>query len=158
MLWGHTNCPIVEGWQSRLRTKFAMAGKRNEGFDIAMQAQVSTHSALSCRRRGHICGCCPGGAAAATFPAPLSRNHCELHALRRGFCRCVPNREAGQADLLLPPNPLHYCAVCQETCRLMRCEDSAANSAIAGAATAALLLNLQSIHIAPKHTGQFVVL
>ena len=34
-------------------------------------------------------------------------------------------------------------AVCQETSRLLRCDDSAANSIVAGAATGALLLGLQ---------------
>ncbi|KAL3157014.1 hypothetical protein ABBQ38_001265 [Trebouxia sp. C0009 RCD-2024] len=34
-------------------------------------------------------------------------------------------------------------AACQETSRLLRCEDSAANSVVAGAATGALLLGLQ---------------
>lgn len=33
--------------------------------------------------------------------------------------------------------------VCQETSRLLRCEDSPANSVVAGAASGALLLGLQ---------------
>ena len=49
---------------------------------------------------------------------------------------CVDLSQQGQQKLKLT-------AVCQETSRLLRCEDSAANSIVAGAATGALLLGLQ---------------
>lgn len=38
-------------------------------------------------------------------------------------------------------------AVCQELSRLLRCEDSAANSIVAGAAAGACLIGLQRKHI-----------
>ncbi len=144
---GHTNCPVIDGWQGRLQAKLAAAGA------VIMMTACCIDDPADCtaprqhfrshRRRRHSCWCCSGGAATETTLGTFFRDCCQLHDLCGRFCRCavLPKLTALFSRSLLTCT----CAmtVCQEASRLLRCEDSPANSIVAGAASGALLLGLQ---------------
>lgn len=93
---GHTNCPVIDGWQGRLQAKIAAAGVGGTLAGAVLAVLQQKQLLASSLGTAASCMICVGGF-----------------------------------------------AVCQETSRLLRCEDSPANSVVAGAASGALLLGLQ---------------
>lgn len=144
----------MEGWQSRMQAKVLTAGAvRRWSVDNTLKYCTSfqpyfehagvvgslTGAVLSILQQKHFlrhslgtaasCMICVGGFAGSSQPVLL----CCVDLCRQGQ----------QKSVILPLNMKFFTAVCQETSRLLRCEDTAANSIVAGAATGALLLGLQ---------------
>jgi hypothetical protein len=141
---GHTNCPIIDGWQGRLQAKLAAAGAV-----IMMTASCTPQTELY-----HDSIFAPtgvGGTLAGAVLAVLQQKQILAHSLgTAASCMICVGGFAGvlhHLNLLpfLKPLLTDTCTmtVCQETSRLLRCEDSPANSIVAGAAAGALLLGLQ---------------